>query len=95
MLRISRVSDRSHSTVLRLEGEIVGPWVDELKHVCEDNWNADHDRFPLILDLRGVSFLDAEAIALLRRLVTNGASLTNYSVFLAEQLKEVEDVDGC
>jgi anti-anti-sigma regulatory factor len=93
MLRISRVAGPTNATVLRLEGQIVGAWVDELKQACEDCRSADHDRSPLILDLREVSFLDAEAIALLRQLVTGGASLTNYSVFLAEQLKEVADVD--
>ena len=91
MLRISRVTGPTKATLLRLEGQIIGAWVDELKHACEDHRTADHDRCPLVLDLRDVSFLDAQAIAFLRQLVTGGASLTNYSVFLAEQLKEVID----
>ena len=93
MLRISRAADQTDAIVLRLEGQVVGPWVGELKQAYEDSRRDLNGSRPLILDLQGVSFLDAAAVALLRQLVTGGASLTNYSVFLAEQLKEVTDVD--
>ena len=92
MLRISKRSDREGRTVLRLDGEVVGPWVDELERICVEATPPGDSRAPrLILDLAGVSFLDAKAIALLRRLVTEHVSVTNYSVFIGEQLKEVFD----
>jgi anti-anti-sigma regulatory factor len=93
MLKISRAAT-TDAIVLRLEGQVVGPWVTELESACHDASHSNgRGALPLILDLQGVSFLDADGIALLRQLVTGGASLTNYSVFLAEQLKEVADGD--
>ena len=73
---------------------MLGPWVDELRRVCAETVASDTSRTPhLVLDLAGVSFLDADGIVLLRQLVTDHVSMTNYSVFIAEQLKEVADVD--
>jgi anti-anti-sigma regulatory factor len=92
MLRISKRSDHEGQTVLRLDGEVVGVWVDELERICAEATSPDHSKAPrLILDLAGVSFLDAKAITLLRGLVTGHVSVTNYSVFIGEQLKEVSD----
>ena len=92
MRRISKLSDREGQTVLRLDGEVVGPWVDELERICAEATSPDHAKAPrMILDLAGVSFLDGKAIALLRGLVTGHVSVTNYSVFIGEQLKEVSD----
>jgi anti-anti-sigma regulatory factor len=92
MLRISKLSDYDGQTVLRLDGEVVGPWVDELERICAEATSSDHATTPrLTLDLSGVSFLDAKAITLLRELVTGHVSVTNCSVFIGEQLKEVSD----
>jgi anti-anti-sigma factor len=92
MLKISRASDSDSPLVLRLEGQVTGPWVDELRRVCSETIPANATKADqLVLDLAGVSFLDASGIALLRQLVTGPVSVTNYSVFIAEQLKEVFD----
>ena len=92
MLKISRVSESDSPLVLRLEGQLTGPWVDELRRVCIATTNGT--KAPqLVLDLAGVSFLDASGILLLRQLVTGPVSITNYSLFIAEQLKEVSDGD--
>jgi anti-anti-sigma regulatory factor len=94
MLKISRVSESDSPLVLRLEGQVTGPWVDELRRTCAETVpNNCTEVRQLILDLAGVSFLDANGIALLRQLVTSHVSITNYSVFIAEQLKEVSDGD--
>jgi len=80
--------------VLQLEGVVIGPWVDELRRACADARQVENGRKQrLVLDLNGVSFLDTEAVNLFRQLVTDRVSLTNYSVFIAEQLKEVSHVD--
>jgi hypothetical protein len=92
MLRISKRSDDEGRTVLRLDGEVVGPWVDELERICAEATSPDYSRAPrLILDLSGVLFLDAKAIALLRGLLMGHVVVTNYSVFIGEQLKEISD----
>ena len=47
----------------------------------------------LVLDLAGVSFLDADGVALFRELAARRVLFTNRSAFVAEQLKGVADVD--
>ena len=94
MLKISKAPSKTAAIVLRLEGDVVGPWVEELRRACAEARQPKNGRRPrLQLDLSGVSFLDADAVTLFRELVTNRVSLTNYSVFVAEQLKEVSNVD--
>jgi anti-anti-sigma regulatory factor len=70
--------------VLRLEGRIVGPWVDELRRS-----SAVHAGRPgeLVLDLARVSFLDASGVALIRDLAGRGVRVVNSSPFVAEQLR--------
>jgi hypothetical protein len=76
------IDDGSH--VLRLEGRIVGPWVDELRRS-----SAGHAGRPgeLVLDLARVSFLDASGVALIRDLAGRGVRVVNSSPFVAEQLR--------
>ena len=35
MLKISQAGKANHSVTLKLEGRVVGPWVGELRQVCE------------------------------------------------------------
>ena len=98
MLRISRTptdDPMKPQLLLRLEGQITGPWVEELRRVCAETLGNDgHGGPSLVLDLAGVSFLDADGVALFRELTARRVSFTNSSAFIAEQLKEVAaDVD--
>ena len=96
MLRISRATtaDDEGPVLLRLEGQVVGPWVKELRRTCLDVLvNNGHSGHRLVLDLSEVSFLDADGVALFRELTAHHVLLTNFSLFAAEQLKEVVDVD--
>ena len=96
MLRISweRVASQTQPRLLRLEGHISGPWVEELRQVIFQALGTNGDRTSsLVLDLAGVSFLDAAGIGLFRELATRQIHFTKCSVFVAEQLKEVADVD--
>jgi len=70
--------------VIRVEGEIVGPGVDELATVCEQQFAS---RATVRLDLKDVAFVDRRGIALLRSLVGRGARLLKCSPFTAELLK--------
>jgi anti-anti-sigma regulatory factor len=97
MLRISQGSAQSEgrATTLRLEGQVTGPWVEELRRVCTDTLGNDgHSKGHLVIDLAGVSFLDADGIALFRDLAARRVLFTNCSTFIAEQLKGVADVDS-
>src|SRR5262249_5278988 len=96
MLRISRATtaDDTEPRLLRLEGQVTGPWVEELRRVCaETAVNGGHRRHSLLLELAGVSCLDADGIALFRELASRQVLFTNCSLFIAEQLKGVAD-DG-
>jgi ABC-type transporter Mla MlaB component len=69
---------------LRLEGQLIGPWLKELERSCAE---ARTNGAGLVLDLAGVSFIDNEGLALLRSLTDRAVILTNPSHFVAEQLK--------
>jgi ABC-type transporter Mla MlaB component len=84
MLRISEMSQSGAGTALRLEGELMGPWVIEVKKACEPFLGDGH---LLTLDLADVSLADRTGIALLRELKHAQVRLENCSPFLAEQLK--------
>lgn len=83
MLRISRIVSSSGEVVLRLEGSLIGPWVDELRRSCTAVCNEGGQ---LSLDLTEVLFADSAGLALLRTLRKSNVGLVGCSPFLAEQL---------
>jgi hypothetical protein len=72
--------------VLRLEGQLIGPWVDELRRTCD---TLPHDR--LLLDLAGVSFVERRGVDLLQWLRRRGVQLQHCSTFVLEQLKAARE----
>ena len=94
MLRISHdtTPDDNEAVLFRLEGQVSGPWIQELRRVCNetlgDNGGAGQR---LVLDLADVSFIDADGVALFRELTARHVKVTNSSLFVTEQLKEVTD----
>lgn len=89
MLRISQAVTSDEETVLlRLEGQVSGQWVEELRRACSEHQGNGH-RSQLALDLAEVSFIDADGVALFRELTARRVRLMNCSPFAAEQLKEV------
>ena len=95
MLRISRSTttddkDGREAVLLRLEGQVSGPWIEELRRECNEMIGVNGDGIqPLALDLAGVSFIDADGVALFRELNARHVILTNASPFITEQLKGV------
>jgi anti-anti-sigma factor len=86
VLRITRLDGGDLTVLLRLEGQVSGPWVDALRRACEE-WNTSAGE--LVLDLGGVSFIDHTGLALFRELARQRVRFTNGSVFVTEQLREV------
>ena len=84
MLRISKLGSDESTVTLRLEGQLVGPWVDEFRRTAERNLGNGHR---LTLDLTDVTFADHDGVALLLALQAEAVSLTGTSPFLDEQLK--------
>ena len=66
MLRIT-IHETSKRQTIQLEGKIVGPWVAELSRVWRSLAPALGSR-ELLLDLRGVAFIDADGRQLLREI---------------------------
>jgi hypothetical protein len=83
LLRITSL--RKDGTVwLKLEGKLVGPWVDECRAACARE--TGHGRRPA-LDLLEVTFVDADGVHLLRELIEQGAEIPARSNFVAELLR--------
>lgn len=73
MLKITIAAD-SESTVLKLEGKLAGPWVEEL----EKTWNSVALSPParrLSVDLGGVTFVDGQGNLLLTKMHLAGVNL--------------------
>jgi hypothetical protein len=87
MLRISRSASPNGAVTFRLEGQIGGPWVDELGRLCEQRLATGAS---LILDLTDVSFIDLDGVALCQRLRDQNVALLHCSPFVTEQLKGYE-----
>lgn len=84
MLRI-HISDAERETAtIRLEGRVIGPWVDEVRRVCEGIL-AHGTR--LVLDLSAVAFVGQEGIELFRALRERHVVFRNCSPFVGAQLK--------
>ena len=90
MMRISVVQSSSQAVTLRLEGEVKGGWVTELRQSCERVLSEGTE---LALDLAGVSFINQDGIALFHTLQDRDVILRNASPFVAELLGASND-DG-
>jgi hypothetical protein len=83
MLKIV-VESRDGVGLVRAEGQMIGPWVNELRKSLEEVTRAG---VTPTIDLKGVSFVDREGVDLLRTLGDRGVAVLNCSSFVAEQLK--------
>jgi len=84
MLKISQAGTPNQCVTLKLEVRVVGPWVEELRRICEPLLsNGDQ----LKLDLSDVSFVDGEGIAAISDLKSHGVQLSNCSPFVEQQIK--------
>ena len=83
MLRISEPT-ANHATTLKLEGRLVGPWVSQLREICEVHLAQERR---LKLDFTDVTYADRSGVSLLLDLRVRGVELVNCSPFLIEELK--------
>lgn len=84
MFRISVVKSSNGAVTLRVDGQVVGRGVEELRRSCEEILCRGAQ---LTLDLTGISFIHSDGITLLQSFKGQGVILTNPSAFVAEQLK--------
>ena len=85
MFRISAIESADNGTTLRLEGQLCGPWIDELDNAVERVLAAHRQ---LTLDLGDVSLIDRPGLALLASLSRRSVALTRCSPFQVEQLRQ-------
>jgi hypothetical protein len=84
MLMITRLDASDRRRTLKLEGKLVAPWISELETAYRE---AFATRDPVCLDLRGVTFVDAEGTRFLASLIRDGAQVIGCSGFVAEMLQ--------
>jgi anti-anti-sigma regulatory factor len=73
MLKITTLMN-AESTVLRLEGRLAGPWVQELER-CWDSTVGTLTQHPLSVDLSAVTYVDSDGKDLLKKVHRQGAKL--------------------
>jgi ABC-type transporter Mla MlaB component len=84
MLRISRNNSSEENVTLLLEGRVLNHCIEQLRRVCEDILEQDHQ---LTLDLSGVSFVSRKGVSVLHDFERRRVALANCSSFVGEQLR--------
>ena len=87
MLKITEIARSDAGRTFKLEGKLLGPWVDELRNVCTP---ALARLEQVGLDLAAVTFVNAAGAELLRELIRQGIIITQCSAFVAELLHAEE-----
>jgi hypothetical protein len=84
----SDVSDAGEDAVrVRLAGQLRGEWVGELQRLCAQLLQSGRR---VEIEMTDVSFVDDAGIRLIRGLSGDRVSLVNCALFVAEQLRAVE-----
>lgn len=88
MLRITRINPGEAPAILKLEGRLAGPWVDELERVVA---LSAHPGARVVLRMEDVTFADAAGAALLKRLAHRTVDVGPVSTFVAALLERKSD----
>jgi anti-anti-sigma regulatory factor len=83
VLKITRLFPEGLRLILKVEGEIRGPWVVTVRDACADRGRRSGR---LRLDLAAVTYVDAAGARLLRDLMREGVEITACSSFVGELL---------
>lgn len=86
MLRITKHAE-GERTVLRVEGRLVAPWVQELEKCWREIADADQR---LVLDLRAVTFVGTEGKELLGQIHRTGAKLLTSGIAMHAMVEQLE-----
>ena len=84
MLRITVQKGSSPST-LKLEGKLVGPWVEELERI----WRTRSVSENVLIDLFDVNFVDASGKDLLAQMYQGGAHFLADTPLMRQVVQEV------
>lgn len=84
MLKLTRLSRNVPVLTVKLEGQLLGPWVSAVRDACRERGRRSGR---LLLDLAAVTYADAAGAQLLRELVGEGVEIAACSGFVGELLR--------
>lgn len=83
MLRVTESSAGEKGPILKLEGKLIQPWVEEVSSLLHDGKLSAGSR----LDLASLTFIDEAGVNLLRQLLGQGFQIESCSPYVAELLQ--------
>ena len=84
MLKITGPSRKNRRLTIKLEGQILAPWVSTLRDLCT---KRDRCRKRPVLDLADVTYVDAAGAGLLRAFMHEDIEISACSGFVAESVR--------
>lgn len=94
MVRITQMSEESHTVHLKVEGRLVGDWVPELDELCGSCLSRKNNL--ILLDLSEVTFIDRLGIKMLKKTLGERVRIIKASLLVrallgCEPAREVSD----
>jgi len=83
VLKISEIARSDSATTFKLEGKLLGPWLEELRSICMRSIQRSEQ---ISLDLAAVTFVDGPGATLMTELIRQGVTIVECSGFVAELL---------
>jgi len=90
MVRIT-AEEHDDYVLLRVEGSLRGPWVDELERVWRCNWQYGKR---IYVNLTSVLYIDDAGQALLARMFNNGTELLASGLYMTAIVQEIANHAG-
>jgi hypothetical protein len=84
MLRLTRIAGTNTTQIIKLEGKLLKPWVDEVHQACASGTDSSGRTS---LDLSALTFVDAAGERLLRDLIGQGIEVVACSSYVGELLR--------
>lgn len=84
MLRITEIAGEGGVVTLRLEGRLVGAWVEDLERLCL--YHRDEKNMKVVLDFAGVTFIEKSGVSMLKSLKNEKLEIINCSLFIRSLL---------
>ncbi len=84
MLRLNRIAGTHPTQTIKLEGKLLGPWVDEVRQACAAGTDPSGR---ISLDLSALTFVDAAGEGLLLDLIARGIEVVACTSYVAELLR--------
>jgi len=91
MLKITKVVQSFREYILQLNGSISGQWIELLR---ESAASVLAEGLGLTVDLKNTCFIDCEGLVLIKSLMGQEVRQVNAPLFVAEQLRKCEAIEG-